>query len=151
MALGHVYGVDKAWIATLCTVTNHHTFGTTCSSLKKEGLIEAKADNSFCLTDKGVERIGGVDAVMPPESNDAAQELLKGTLKVSKSREMFDLLTDGGSYTRADIADRVGMDVNDKTFRTYVSYLSKLVEKVDGAKVRLKENAFPCGRPCDQK
>lgn len=150
IACQHALGkesVDKTLVINLCTVTNRHTFDTTCAAMKKTQLIEYVDSGQMKLTQQGLELAG--DAAKPPENNDAAQEMLKEKLAVSKSKEMFDVLADGRAYSRAEIASAVGMDVNAKTFKTYISYLSKLVEKVDGGKIRLMDIAFPCGRPCD--
>ena len=105
--------------------------------------------SSFEITETGMEALGP-DAPKAPENNDEAQNMLKETLSVGKSKKMFDILTDGAAYTRAEIAEKVGMDPSKKTFQTYISYLSKIVEKVDRGKIRLIETAFPCGRPCDK-
>lgn len=148
-ALGKEY-VDKQTVLNLSTVTNKHTFDTTCAAMKKQGLIEYD-NKGMKLTEKGLEEVGP-DAAAPPQNNDAAQEMLKDTLKgrPKKTFEMFDVLTDGRAYSRADIAEKVNMDENAKTFKTYISYLSKIVEK-EGDKIKLKDTAFPWGRPCDKK
>ena len=144
--------VEKKDIIRLACITNEHTFDTNCSSMKKKGLIE-QIGSCLKLTEKGVEAIGGEDAIAAAthESNEDAQDILKEQVKGgTKARAIFDLLTNGNAYTRAEIAEKLGYDQN-KTFQTYMSYLSKLVDKVDGNnKVRLKDIAFPCGRPCDK-
>lgn len=57
----------------------------------------------------------------------------------------FDILTDGCAYSRAELAEKMELE-NNKSFGTYVSALSKVVERENG-KIRLKDIAFPCGRP----
>ncbi|KAL3932740.1 MAG: hypothetical protein SGARI_003881 [Bacillariaceae sp.] len=143
--------VEKKMVATMCSVTNHHTFDTALSGMKKKGLIESEG-GTLKLTEAGLEEIGP-DVAAPPADNTAAQDMLKGSMKQSsgKTRAMFDVLTDGRAYSRAEIADMVAMDEGAKTFKTYISYLSKLVDKVEGGKIRLKDEAFPFGRPCDKE
>jgi hypothetical protein len=142
--------VEKELIMSLCAVTNKHTFETTCSSMKKDNLVDYSGSTlGMKLTDLGREKVGP-DAVAPPVDNAAAQETLRENLKSSKSKQMFDILTDGAAHSRAELAEKVGMDAGAKTFKTYISYLSKIVEKVEDGKVRLINAAFPCGRPCNE-
>ena len=145
--------VPKSMIVKLCAVTNHHTFDTTCSALKSKGLIEyggGKGSVEMNLTDAGYAEVGP-DAPAPVTNNEEAQETLRDGLSTGKTKQMFDFLAkEGRGYTRAEIAAHVGMDENAKTFKTYISYLSKIVEKVEGGKVRLNDDAFPFDRPCDQ-
>ena len=145
--------VPKSMIVKLCAVTNHHTFDTTCSALKSKGLIQyegGKGSVEMNLTDAGYAEVGP-DAPAPVATNEAAQETLRNALSTGKTKQMFDFLAkEGRAYSRTEIARHVGMDENAKTFKTYISYLSKIVEKVDGGKVRLNEDAFPFGRPCDE-
>jgi hypothetical protein len=149
-ALGKKW-VDKQALASLCTATNLHTFDTTCSLLKKGELVDTDG-SKFQLTEDGLEKVGP-DAAKPPVDNTEAQDMLKENLQGgNKTKNMFDLLTDGRYHSRTEIAKHVQMDPDAKTFKTYISYLSKLVEKTDdGKKCRLKDNAFPCGRPCNKK
>ena len=76
------------------------------------------------------------------------QEKLKENIKSKRSKEIFDILTDGKAYSKQELADKMGLE-NNKRFGTYISSLSKVSERVDG-KIRLLQIAFPCGRPCDK-
>jgi len=100
------------------------------------------------LTDLGLETVGP-EAVRVPASNDAMQQKLKESVKGKKPCEIYDILTNGKAYSRAELARMMNMDDN-KSFGTYVSSLSKIVERQDG-KIRLPDIAFPCGRPCNKK
>jgi len=139
--------VEKEKIFRLACVTNKHTFDTNCASMKKKELIECGEGGTLKLTQKGIAEVGE-DAIAVPQTNDDMQAKLKEQIKVKKAHAIFDLLTDGKAYARSEIAEQLEMEEN-KTFKTYMSYLSKLVDKVDG-KVRLKDIAFPVGRPCDK-
>ena len=143
--------VDKKLVATFCSVTNHHTFDTALSGMKKKGLIE-NDNGTMSITEDGLEEVGP-DVAAPPADNTAAQDMMKDNLKQTsgKTKAMFDILTDGRAYSRAEIAEKIGMEETAKTFKTYISYLSKIVDKVDGDKIRLKDEAFPFGRPCDSE
>lgn len=140
--------VEKQQILRLACITNKHTFDTNCASMKKKGWIE-QVGNCLKLTEKGMEEVGD-NAVAIPQTNDDMQAKLKEQIKQKKAYLIFDLLADGKAYTRAEIADKLGWKQN-KTFATYMSNLSKLVDKVDGKKVQLKDDAFPFGRPCDKE
>ena len=142
--------VEKKQIIALASITNTHTFDTNCASMKKKGLIE-QVGSCLKLTDKGMDEIGGEDAIIGelPQTNDDIQTKLKEQIKHKRAHLIFDLLTDGKAYTRAEIAEKLGWEQN-KTFQTYMSYLSKVVDKVGegGKKIQLKDEAFPFGRPC---
>lgn len=140
---------DKQRVFSLTGMTNKHTFDTNCSSMKKKGLIqdgEQSGSKALKLTKKGLEEVGP-EAVARPKNNDAAQEKLKAQIKNKKAHEIFDILVDGRAYSRDELAKKLGVEKN-KTFSTYVSYLSKVVDK-EGNKLKLKDVAFPCGRSCD--
>ena len=138
---------DKHRVFIITGMSNKHTFDTNCSSMKKKGLIEdGVGSKSLKLTKLGLDEVGP-EASAPPKNNDAAQERLKAQVKVKKSRPIFDVLADGRAYSRDELALKLGVESN-KTFSTYVSYLSKVVDR-DGKKIKLKDVAFPCGRPCD--
>jgi hypothetical protein len=143
-------GVEKTLAMSAVGSTNQHSFDTICSALKKSGLI-GKVGTLLTLTEAGIEAVGGADAIKPPENNGEAQAMLREKLKAGKAKQMFDKLADGNAYKREDLAKEVGMDATSKSFGTYISSLSKMVDKVDGGKIRLKDVAFPCGRPCDKK
>lgn len=143
-------GNDKAnrtIVQGLAAIASSGSFGTTILNMKKKkGLVEYNKD-SIWLTEKGLETVGP-DAVAKPQNNDAMQDKLKENLKSKQSHKIFDLLADGNGYTRQELAKKMGLEDN-KSFGTYVSHLSKVVDR-EGGKIRLKQIAFPCGRPCDQ-
>ena len=115
--------------------------------MKNKGLVSYDT-HTITLTDQGREQVGP-EALEVPQNNDAMQKKLKEDIKSKRSREIFDLLIDGKAYSRGELADMLKME-NNKSFGTYVSSLSKLTERIDGGKIRLKDIAFPVGRPCDK-
>ena len=92
-----------------------------------------------------MEEVEENDLLPVPQTNEDIQAKLKEQIKQKRAHLIFDLLADGRAYTRAEIADKLGWEEN-KTFSTYISYLSKMVDKVDG-KVQLSDDAFPFGHP----
>jgi len=113
--------------------------------MKKKGLITYDS-TTVRLTEAGLEEVGP-EAAAVPTNNDTMQDKLKESIKVKKAREIFDILADGNAYSRSELAEKMGLEDN-KSFGTYVSALSKVVERENG-KIRLKNIAFPCGRPCN--
>ena len=140
--------VEKKQIVRLAGIINTHTFDTNCASMKKQGLI-TQVGTCLELTDKGMDKVGDDVSLAVPQTNEDIQSKLKAQIQQKRAHLIFDVLTDGRAYTRAEIAEKLGWEQN-KTFQTYMSYLSKLVDKVDG-KVQLKDEAFPFGRPCDSE
>jgi len=117
--------------------------------MKKKELIECGEGGTLKLTQKRIAEVGE-DAIAVPQTNNDMQAKLKEQNKVKKAHAVFDLLTDGKAYARSEIAEQQLEMEENKTFKTYMCYLSKVVDKVDG-KVRLKDIAFPIGRPaCDK-
>lgn len=135
---------DRKTVQGIVAMTSAGSFATTLLNMKKKGLVDYDSTTVW-LTEAGLAEVG--DAVIPV-SNDGIQEKLKETIKVKKSHEIFDLLTDGNAYTKQELADKMSME-NNSSFGTYMSALSKVSEKIDG-KTRLKDIAFPCGRPCEK-
>lgn len=75
---------------------------------------------------------------------------MKNAIKVKKAHEIFDILADGKSYSRSELAEIMQLEDN-KSFGTYLSALSKVVDPEAKKKkmYRLNDESFPCGRPCD--
>lgn len=138
---------DRDKIKKLAAMFNKKSFDTTILNMKNKDLVQYDA-TTLWLTTRGVETVGH-RAVAPPVDNVAMLEKLKDGVKGKKPRDIFDILTDGRSHTRAELAVTMGLPGN-KSFGTYVSALSKVVER-DGKKIRLPDLAFPCGRPCDKE
>jgi len=139
-ALG-IEDADRIRIQGLAAIPNKRSFDTTLSTEKKKGHLTFDS-TTVRLTEAGWEEVE--DAAMIPMTNVAMLNKLKSTIKVKKAREIFDVLADGHAYTRAELATKMGLE-NNNSFRTYVSALSKVVERKN-EKIRLKEVSFPCGR-----
>jgi hypothetical protein len=138
---------ERKVIMGLAGMSNAKSFATTILNMKNKGLVVYDT-NTITLTDKGRDQVGP-EALEVPQNNDAMQEKLKEDIKSKRSRDIFDLLVDGKAFSRGELADMLKME-NNKSFGTYVSSLSKVSERVDGGKIRLKDIAFPVGRPCDK-
>jgi hypothetical protein len=134
---------DRSTVQGLAAMPNKKSFDTTLLNMKKNGLVTYDT-STVRLTEKGLEEVGP-EAVAVPTDNTAMQDKLKEQIKQKKSREIFDILTDGKAYNRAELAAMMKLEDN-KSFGTYVSALSKVIEREAG-KIRLKDIAFPCGRP----
>jgi len=148
IASQHAMGIadaDRATVQGLAAMPSKGSFGTTLLNMKKKGLITYDS-TTVRLTEAGLEEVGP-EAAAVPTNNDAMQDKLKESIKVKKAHEIFDILADGNAYSRSELAEKMGLEDN-KSFGTYVSALSKVVERENG-KIRLKNIAFPCGRPCN--
>ena len=137
---------DRKMIMGLAAMANEKSFGTTILNMKNKGLVEYDR-TTIWLTDKGKEEVGE-DALTVPQTNDAMQATLREQVTGQKPRLIFDILLDGRAYGRAELAEMLKLEDN-KSFGTYVSALSKVSERVEGKKIRLKDIAFPCGRPSE--
>ena len=138
---------DRTVVQKLVGMTSKKSYDTTLLNLKNKDLVMYDTPTVW-LTEHGLETVGP-DAVAVPKNNDAMQDKLKEGVKGKVPRQIFDILTNGNAYARAELAAMMEMDDN-KSFGTYVSALSKVVERVEGKKIRLPDLAFPCGRPCDK-
>lgn len=141
-----IVDADRGTIQGLAAMPNKKSFDTTLLNMKKKQGWVTYTTTTVTLTDAGIEEMGGAEAVAFPTNNTAMQDKLKENIKQKKSREIFDLLADGRAFTRTELADKMGMEDN-KSFGTCISALSTVVER-EGGKIRLKDIAFPCGRPC---
>jgi len=134
---------DRPTIQGLAAMPNKKSFDTTLLNMKKKGQVTYDS-TTVKLTEAGWEEVGP-EAASIPSTNEAMQDKLKELIKVKKARDIFDILTDGRAYTRVELAEKMQLEDN-KSFGTYVSALSKVVERESG-KIQLKNIAFPCGRP----
>eukprot|EP00977_Amphora_coffeiformis_P024593 scaffold16355_cov170-Amphora_coffeaeformis.AAC.5 len=147
MAMGKGDKVDRALVQTLALMPSKKSFDTTLLNMKKQDLVMYDKPTVW-LTERGLETVGP-EAIQVPTSNDAMLAKLKEQIKGKKPREIYGILTDGNAYSRAELAAKMKMEDN-KSFGTYVSSLSKIVER-QGNQIRLPDIAFPCGRPCENK
>jgi hypothetical protein len=135
----------RKMIMGMALMTNKRSFDTTLLNIKKKkGFLEYDK-NSVWLTKDGIDYVGP-NALSVPDNNDAMQAKIRNEMvKGQKPRQIFDLMLDGGWHTRAELAEALEME-NNKSFGTYISSLSKLVER-ENRKIRLGDMVFPCGRP----
>uniref|UniRef100_A0A7S2VEL8 Uncharacterized protein n=1 Tax=Entomoneis paludosa TaxID=265537 RepID=A0A7S2VEL8_9STRA len=152
-ALGQTTGgVDKKRVQGMAGIVDKKVFDTVAGILKnKKGWIQYDSKTTMSLTEAGreeVERHFGPDELkVVTASNDMYHDKIKEGLKSAKSREIFDLLKDGKAYTKEEMANALGLEIN-KSFGTYLSGLSRFTEKMAGGqKYRLSDDVFPCGRP----
>lgn len=152
IATQHALGKDnpeKKIVQGLAGIPDKKIFDTVCGTMKnKKGWI-VYDKNTIHLTEEGRKEVGE-DALEMPTNNDALHEKMKEQLKQKKSKEIFDILADGRAYSREEIAETLGIEIN-KSFGTYLSGLSKCSEKDKEGKYRLKDEAFLVGRPCDNE
>lgn len=136
---------DRKMIMGMALMTNLRSFNTTLLNIKKKkGFIQYDKD-SVWLTEEGREYLGE-DALAAPADNTAMQAKIRAELiKGQKPRQIYDLLLNGEWWTKDEIAEGMGIP-NNKSLGTYISSLSKVVER-DSASIRLLDMVFPFGRP----
>jgi len=138
---------DRKMIMILAAMTNEKSYATTLLNMKKQQKWIEYDKTSVWFTSEGKDHVGS-DAIVAPQNNDLMHaKIREDMIKIGKSREIFDLMTDGAWYSKEELAEKMNMPLN-KSFGTYTSGLSKVTEKANG-KMRLLDIAFPVGRPCD--
>ena len=153
VASRRAFGETKAnrkLIMGLATILNKKSFDTTILNMKKKKNWIDYDKETVWLTKEGEEHVSP-DALVVPKNNDDMQEKIRMDMLKGGKRpcEIFNLMLDGRYYTKADLAEAMGME-NNKSFGTYMSSLSQVSER-EGGKIRLVDFVFPCGRPCDSK
>jgi hypothetical protein len=153
VASRRAFGETKAnrkLIMGLATILNKKSFGTTILNMKKKKNWIDYDKETVWLTKEGEEHVSS-DALVVPKNNDDMQEKIRMDMLKGGKRPcgIFNLMLDGRYYTKADLAEAMGME-NNKSFGTYMSTLSQVSER-EGGKIRLIDFVFPCGRPCDSK
>jgi hypothetical protein len=149
-AIGNEFACRKQ-VRTLADVPKEGSYNTFVNIMKKKGLLVTSEDNKgLKATEAGYEKLGP-EAAAAPKTNEDVQAKLKETLKVPKARIMFDVLTDGRAHSRSELAQTIGYEENNGSFKTYIGSLGKYCDKFDdpdGNKMyQLKNIAFPFGRP----
>lgn len=119
------------------------------SNLKREGYLDLSCKSTMRLTDKGMDFVSAEFADAPV---DAAEFLdrIRDFVTTPKYRQAFDLLADGSTLTRAQLAQKLGYpNANTPGFKKMLSSLKRdaFVEYVGKDSVRLSDDAFPFGRP----
>ena len=153
VASRRAFGETKAnrkLIMGLATILNKKSFDTTILIMKKKKNWIDYDKETVWLTKEGEEHVSP-DALVVPKNNDDMQEKIRMDMLKGGKRPcgIFNLMLDGRYYTKADLAEAMGME-NNKSFGTYMSTLSQVSER-EGGKIRLVDFVFPCGRPCDSK
>ena len=137
---------SRDMIQGLAVMESKGSFGTTILNMKKKDETVDYDSKTIWLTEAGIAEVGE-EACSTPASNEGIQKKLKEQIPHKKSREIFDIMTDGDWCSKAELLEAMNHEDN-KSFGTYLSALSKFVDKENG-KMRLKQIAFPCGRPCE--
>lgn len=116
------------------------TFSSYWSSLKTGGLIDENGEGT-CLTEAGIDFVGGVPEPKTPEE---VLNLWRGRLKAG-ARTMLDYVVSRypNPVPRTELAAHAGIEVTGGTFSSYLSAIrqSQLIEDVDGG-VRAADSLF---------
>ena len=116
---------------------------------KKKGYIVRVDKETLYITEKGLPE---ADMEAPAGNNEEALEKAKEKIKMGKGKKVFELLSDGKTYTRAEIGEAIGSDHTARSFANILGPLKTLgyieyTEK-DGEKAcRMLDDMFPFGRP----
>jgi hypothetical protein len=149
-AVGDEFACRKQ-VAVIAAMPNEGSYNTTINNMKKKGLVVSSDDNKrLKVTDEGYAKLGP-EARDVPKTNEDIQNHMKQLLKVPKARDMFDLMKDGSSRSRTELAASIGFEETSGSFKTYLGSLSKYTDKVEGPNgtkmLQLKDMCFPFGRP----
>ena len=134
-----VWNFSLAWLA-LKTVNNN------LAKLKQKGLIEFDT-KTVSLTAKGLEAAGPL--AERPTSNTAHHKMILQTLSGKKLIQMFELLADGQTRSKDEVAKTLGYaDAGQKAFCNVCGALrgKKLAEYPEKHSVRLSDACFVAGR-----
>ena len=149
IASQYATGKDKADKKLVLGLTgmDKKVFDTVCGTMKKNEKWVIYNKDTIELTKEGKQQVDP-EKLKKATTNDDLHERNKEQLKHKKSREIYDIMTDGRWYSKKELAEAIGVEAN-KSFGTYHSGISKFTDKKDG-KSRLNDDCFLCGpRPCD--
>jgi hypothetical protein len=118
---------------------------------KKKEFIVLVDDDTMHLTEKGLNE---ADPEAPAATNDECLEAAKSKIKMAKGKKVIDLLSDGKTYTRAEIGEAIGSDHTQRSFSNILGPLKTLgfidyVEKNGEKACVMTDDMFPFGRPAD--
>ena len=132
---------------TMGTGLKLKTIQNNLPKLKQQGLIEVQ-DKMFRLTAKGLAHVG--DLAQRPSSNAEHQANMIRTLGKPKQVKMFELLANGGTRDKDEVARILGYDhAKVKAFQNLIGEMrnqKKMVEYPDKKTVRLTDACFIAGR-----
>ena len=120
------------------------TFRMTQKMMETQGLIAAVHPRTLSLTEAGYALLPAptpAPASAPIPTNAEYQDTLKSDLTKPLSKEIFEVLADGGWHTQDDIAQYLGVAI-DHVFLNALVHLNRFVHQ-NGTNYRLKDECFP--------
>jgi uncharacterized protein len=132
LASRHPEPCSKRQVATLATIpVKSSTFRNAVSLLNTRGFIERLPDDMLKLTPAGLDAAGG-----PGTPKTAAELLAMWRAQLTgKAKDLLDLFAaEPETWTKAEVAKRIGIDPTTSTFRNYMSELrtNDLIRKTSG-------------------
>ena len=143
--------VSRKKVAQMCgDPKESRSYTNQIGILKNEkGFIVVVDKETIHLTDKGLEH---AELVPPAANNEEALSKCREKLKMGKGKKVFDLLSDGKTYTYAEIGNAIQNDHTQRSFTNIMGPLktAEFIEytKKNGEKAcRMLDDVFPFGRP----
>ena len=115
-------------------------------NLIERNLIEEHSNGALIkFTTLGEQKAG---ALPRPATNTEQLSVLRETIKDDNAKMIFDVLSDGQCHSRWEFQDAVGPGVSSSALGNLIASLGRMTERDDGGReFRLKNHAFPEGRP----
>lgn len=144
--------VSRKKVAQLCGFPKNESrsYANQIGILKKqkEWIIVVDAE-TIALTKEGLKH---AEDEPPAVDNNDNLEKAKEKIKMSKGKKVFELLSDGKTYTRAEVGKAIGSDHTIRSFNNILGPLKTLgyieyVEKNGEKACVMTEDMFPFGRP----
>ena len=138
--------IDRDSVRREVNPNNCKSFNSRLSDLKASGLIECDTVH-LRFTELGLHE-ADVDPL--PPTNRERMALLREAIPNEDAKIVFDVLTDGTYHSRQDLHAKVCTPIGQEQMRISILSLAKITERdSSGREIRLKDHAFPQGRPME--
>lgn len=135
--------LEQGQVSTMTGITGGSTIRNAISGLKKKKLLRVSPDKKLIPTEEGFEN-AVVEDVEVPTSNKEHHEKLKKHFKLSKKAiQVFNLLVDGKTYEKQEVADKFFKGKQNSTFRNALAELRKAKMMETNGSIRLTDEMFP--------
>lgn len=137
--------VERKKLAALTGIAGKSTIGKGLTFLRNQGWMDV-SPKEITITEEGFKNADtdDIDVGDIPTTNKEHHEAMKKMHKLKpKACELLDVIVDGKTYQKKDVADSIGMSIN-STFGKVLTALKQanLVE-VTAKTIRLSDEMFP--------
>ena len=137
--------VERKKLPALTGIAGNSTIGKGLTFLKNQGWVDV-GPKEITITEEGFKNAetDEIEVADIPTTNKAYHDAMKKMHKLKpKACELLDLLTDGKTYEKKEVADRIGMPVNSTFGKVLTALKQANIAEIAAKTIRLSDEMFP--------